>query len=182
MPGSRNKFYALQVTLLLTGISWSATLPHPPPTQSIGVPNLRRMTRESGYIFAGTVTAVESVTSSNRVPTTKITFHVNQAIRGVTNGQTLVIQEWAGLWESGEYYRLGEQVLLFLYRPSKLGLTSPVGGQQGRFKLDSNGTVTLRQERVIRLFANPASMSMSPGTNHVSIPDFARAIHQAEEE
>jgi hypothetical protein len=140
------------------------------------------MTRESGYIFAGTVTAVEGVTSSNRVPTMKITFHVEQAIRGVRDGQTLVIQEWAGVWEAGESYRPGEHVLLFLYRPSKLGLTSPVGGQQGRLKFDSNGMVILRQERMVSPFADPVLQPGLPGSNYISVPDFARAIHQAEEE
>jgi len=140
------------------------------------------MTRESGYIFAGTVTAVERVAYSNRVPTMKITFHVNQAIRGTTNGQTLVIHEWAGLGESGETYRRGNRVLLFLYRPSKLGLTSPVGGSQGRFKLDSNGMVILQQERMVSLFADPIFLRTSPVNTHLSIADFARAIHQAEEE
>ena len=90
---------------------------------------------------------METATSSNSVPTTRITFHVDQAIRGVIKGQTLVIHEWAGVWESGESYRRGERVLLFLYRPSRLGLTSPVGGQQGRFKLDANGMAMLRQEQ-----------------------------------
>jgi hypothetical protein len=33
------------------------------------------------------------------------------------------------------------------YRPSKLGLTTTVGGQQGRFKLDANGMAILRQEQ-----------------------------------
>lgn len=171
------KFYALVIPALLTGISWSAAPPHPLPASES---NLRRITRQSGYIFAGTVVSVEVAYSSNSVPTTKITFHVDQAIRGVIKGQTLVIHEWAGVWESGESYRRGERVLLFLYRPSRLGLTSPVGGQQGRFKLDANGTVVLREEQAANWFPIPIR-SLAGGT-HIRIAEFTRAIHQMEEE
>lgn len=179
---SFRKFFALLTTLLVAGILWSATLPQQPLVKPSGTPNLRRMTRESGYIFAGTVTAVERPASSHSVPTIKITFHVNQGIRGTTNGQTLVIHEWAGLGETGETYLAGDRVLLFLYRPSKLGLTSPVGGSQGSFKLDSNGMVILQQERRVSLFANPVFLGTSPANTHLSIADFARAIHQVEGE
>jgi hypothetical protein len=174
---SFRKFYALAIPALLTGISWSAALPHPLPSSES---SLRRITRQSGYIFAGTVVSVETATSSNSVPTTRITFHVDQAIRGVIKGQTLVIHEWAGVWESGESYRRGERVLLFLYRPSRLGLTSPVGGQQGRFKLDANGMAMLRQEQAASWF--PVPIRGLVGSTHIGIAEFTRAIHRAEEE
>jgi hypothetical protein len=54
-----------------------------------------------------------------------------------------VVREWAGLWEAGERYRAGERVLLYLYPPSKLGLTSPVGGRLGRYQIGHDGLVTL---------------------------------------
>src|SRR6202049_101923 len=92
--------------------------------------------RSSGYIFAGTVKSVERVApKGNGVATVLINFHVDQAMRGVRVGQTLAIREWAGLWESGERYGPGAQILLFLYPPSKLGLTSPVEGPMGRFRI-----------------------------------------------
>ncbi|GAC1428679.1 MAG: hypothetical protein NVS1B11_11280 [Terriglobales bacterium] len=46
-------------------------------------------------------------------------------------------------------YFVGERLLLFLYPPSKLGLTSPVGGSLGRFNLDSAGNVALRPEYLV---------------------------------
>jgi hypothetical protein len=174
---SYQKLYALTLSLLLTGVSWSAALPRPLPA----APTLRRLTRQSGYIFAGTVTAVEPAAPSN-VAGTKITFHVDQAIRGVTKGQTLVVREWAGVLETGESYRRGERVLLFLYRPSKLGLTSPVGGKQGHLKLDANGMAILREEQAADWFPNSATAPGRFGTIRISVTDFARAIHQAEEE
>lgn len=113
-------------------------------------PSLIRMTRSSGYIFAGTVTGVAPVKAgrANQVPAVEISFHVDRAVRGVRSGQTLRIREWAGLWRAGERYRVGEKMFLFLYRPSKLGLTSPVGGAMGRLRLDAKGQVALAEELV----------------------------------
>jgi len=45
------------------------------------------------------------------------------------------------LWSFGLRYRRGERALLFLYPPSRLGLTSWVGGPLGRFAVDSTGSV-----------------------------------------
>lgn len=109
-------------------------LPRPTPAQ---------LGRNAGYIFAGTVTAVTPVKAkkANQVPAVQISFHVDRAIRGVRAGQSLSIREWAGLWQSGERYRVGQKLLLFLYRPSRLGLTSAVGGALGRLPLDAKGNV-----------------------------------------
>jgi len=46
----------------------------------------------------------------------------------------------------GERYQPGEQVVLFLYPASSLGLTSPVGGEMGRFQVDKVGRVALKTE------------------------------------
>ncbi|MGA8618051.1 MAG: hypothetical protein WB660_05965 [Candidatus Sulfotelmatobacter sp.] len=64
-------------------------------------------------------------------------------MRGASIGEKLTIHEWAGLWTRGERYRVGERVLLFLYSPSRLGLTSPVAGAIGRFAIDSEGKIVL---------------------------------------
>jgi len=109
------------------------------------IPNLSSLTRSAGYIFSGTVVSVghAALTEGNAVATVRITFRVDEAIRGVKAGQTLTIREWAGLWDAGERYRAGQRVMLFLYPPSRLGLTSAVGGPQGRFALDRNGNIVL---------------------------------------
>jgi hypothetical protein len=175
--------------------------------------SLRQLTRNSGYIFAGIVTAVERVAPArpHEVASMRISFRVEHAIRGVRTGETLVIREWAGLWESGERYHRGERVLLFLYRPSKLGLTSPVGGPLGRFPLDSDGWVILDwraralssdsvlsgaglSDRVLsdpglpdrvlsdRVLSDPAIETSWGGRIRVSRRDFVRAIRRATEE
>jgi hypothetical protein len=77
------------------------------------------------------------------VDTVQISFQVEQAVRGVRAGQVLTIQEWSGLWTSRERYRVGQRMLLVRYPPSKLGLTSPVGGAEGRFAVDKDSSVVL---------------------------------------
>ncbi len=76
-------------------------------------------------------------------------------MRGTAPGQSLTIREWAGLWTGGERYRIGEHVLLFLYSPSKLGLTSPVAGALGRFAVDSQGRIAMNPQHVLTLAADP---------------------------
>ncbi|HTE87651.1 MAG TPA: hypothetical protein VK639_01745 [Terriglobales bacterium] len=145
-------------------------------------PSLRQLTRSSGYIFAGKVSAIERVAAraTPDVATVKITFQVEQGIRGVHRGQTLVIREWGGLWEQGERYRTGERVLLFLYRPSKLGLTSPVAGVLGRFAVDKAGQINL-QDRIASLDSDPVAVRLRR-KSRVTSGDFARAIRRMVEE
>lgn len=107
--------------------------------------DLQSLAGAAGSIFTGTVTAVRRVPVSreNELDTVQITFRVAHALRGAQAGRDLAIREWIGLWAAGERYRVGERVLLFLYPPSKLGLTSPVAGRQGRFSVDEKERVIL---------------------------------------
>src|SRR5713226_7639591 len=158
---------------------------HSPPPIS----GLRLLTRNSGYIFDGTVLSVERVAEADpsSLGAVQITFRVERAIRGVRNGQVLTIREWTGLWNSGERYRTGERLLLFLYRPSKLGLTSPVGGSLGRFAIDSNDQVILNPECVDALSSDPALSDPAietglRGKSRWSSRELVRAIRRAAEE
>jgi hypothetical protein len=67
----------------------------------------------------------------------------------------LTIHEWAGLWDRGERYRVGERVMLFLYSPSKLGLTSPVAGAMGRFVVDAQGRILMNQQHSGSFMTDP---------------------------
>ena len=141
------------------------------------------MTRSAGYIFAGTVKSVErAAPKGNGVATVLINFHVDQAMRGVRTGQTLAIREWAGLWESGERYRPGERVMLFLYPPSKLGLTSPVGGPMGRFKIDPDGRVVLGPGSIGVQPRHPAIADRFRGRTRLSPRELVHFFRLAEDE
>jgi len=104
-----------------------------------------------------------------------ITFRVEQAIRGVTPGDDLTISQWMGLWSSGQRYRVGDRLLLFLYPPSKLGLTSCVGGPMGRFALDPWGRVLLSAQHLSAFRTYP----LLGGKSRVRFSDFALAVRQA---
>jgi hypothetical protein len=187
MPACIRKFF-LGWLILLPGLAAAQRQPAASPPAA---PTLRELVHDSGYIFSGTVMDVKPVPAagSDAVTTMQITFRVEQAIRGVRAGQTLVIYEWAGLWNSGDRYRPGERLLLFLHRPSRLGLTSPVGGGLGRFAVDSNGQVILEQARIDALQPDPVAAPVKPGEppsipgkTRVSIRTLSRSLQLAERE
>jgi hypothetical protein len=136
----------------------------------------QQVVHSAGIIFAGRVTFIGHATSSSSPShaSTIITFQVEHSMRGASAGQSLTIHEWAGLWTRGERYRVGERVLLFLYAPSKLGLTSPVGGTMGRFALNSQGEIVMSPQHLAFFAADP----ISGGRSVVPYADFAPAVRR----
>ncbi len=118
-----------------------------PSRQSTSGPDLHSLTKRAGYIFQGMVTSIapNSGKGPDGAATISITFRVTQGLRGVRDGETFSIHEWAGLWNGVERYKPGEHVLLFLYPQSRLGLTSTVGGALGRFASDKSGNILVSQ-------------------------------------
>jgi hypothetical protein len=117
-------------------------------------PRWKQLSRRAGMIFAGTVlaTATPPLTTQNAAtvrqfpsatpsatPALQLSFRVDEAIVGVEAGQVLTIHEWVGAWSMHRPMRKGQHILIFLYPPSRLGLTSPVGGSLGQVTLDSSG-------------------------------------------
>jgi hypothetical protein len=148
----------------------------PVPPVRIGLPQI---TRAAGTIFSGSVTAIASVSAfGSQVDAVSISFHVDRAIRGVIPGQTLTIFQWIGLWQGGQRYRVGEHVVLFLYPPSKLGLTSCVGGPLGRFSIDSLNQIALSEQHMAAFGADPAL----GGKSRIRFRDFIRAARRPIEE
>lgn len=117
-------------------------------------------------------------TQAQTVETVAITFHVERAIRGASPGTDLTVDQWMGLWSSGQRYRVGERVLLFLYPPSKLGLTSAVGAEIGRFRVDPAGRVMLSAQQLSAFRADP----VLAGKSRVAFNDFALAMQRTAEE
>jgi len=104
-------------------------------------PRWQQLSRRAGLIFTGTVLScqMQSPRTGRPVPSVALRFRVDRAIAEVTSGETLTIHEWVGARSLHPPMRPGEHLLLFLYPPSRLGLTSPVGGPQGRVHLDATG-------------------------------------------
>ncbi len=168
------------VLLSLSAIGQDMRAQQPPPAIS----SLRLLARNAGYIFDGTVLSVQRVVQNElgNVATVEITFRVEQAMRGARAGQVLTIREWAGLWDSGERYRPGERLLLFLYSPSKLGLTSPVGGPSGRFAVDIRGNALVENGRLSDLALDSASQNRLRNRKRVNARALVLAIQRADAE
>lgn len=159
--------------------------PHYPVGRYPGAPGtvvfqqlvFQQLARAAGIIFSGRVTSIGRVVTSpgGNPASTTVTFQVEHAIRGSSPGQSLTIHEWAGLWTGGERYRVGERVLLFLYPPGKLGLTSPVAGAMGRFAMDSEGKIVMSAQHVATLAADP----ILGGKTVVPYADFALAVRRS---
>jgi hypothetical protein len=160
-----------------------APLPPNPPWRdpvSPGPSHLTQMVQAAGMIFSGHVTYVGRVgpISGKQPAATTITFQVEHAMRGTASGQSVTIHEWAGLWSRGERYRVGEQLLLFLYPPSRLGLTSPVSGAMGKFAVGRQGRILLSASHVDGFAGHPAL----GGKKSVAYPEFAAAVRKANQE
>ena len=118
-------------------------------------PQWKRLSQRAGMVFAGTVLGDGAQTAKVDlgVPSVALRFRVDRAIAGVEPGQVLTIREWTGAQALHPPMRRGERFLLFLYVPSRLGLTSPVGGRQGQIQLDATGQAVAAREP-----ATPASI------------------------
>jgi hypothetical protein len=174
----RKRAFPLLILLLGFFASAEERPAEPPPKPEI--PNLHAIVAPSGYVFSGTVKAVERIKphSPRSVAVMRITFYVDHGYHGVRTGQTFSIHEWAGLWQSGDRYRPGEHVMLFLYPASRLGLTSPV--PNGRFPVDSGGRIVVPPSR------HPAGTSplhsQPPPSLRIDPGDFGRLLRRAEQE
>jgi hypothetical protein len=106
-------------------------------------PHWRELSRSAGMVFSGTVLDVarQPATKDRPIPLILTRFRVDRAIFGVVPGQVLTVREWAGAWSAHRTMRGGQRMLIFLYPPSRLGLTSPVGGPSGQIMLDSRGEI-----------------------------------------
>lgn len=150
------------------------------PVQTTNSSAFSEVVRASRTIFSGTVTSItrRPAVNGNAVPSVTITFHIDDSLRGAARGGNFNLTEWIGLWSGGQRYRLGEHVVLFVYPPSKLGLTSCVAGPLGRFTIDTNGIIPLTPEHISAFRTHP----VLGGRSRVRFNDLASAVRQASEE
>jgi hypothetical protein len=135
---------AWRVALLAAGLGYCSVAQTTGPAPL----SLTQLTKKAGFIFAGRVLRVEySASQPDRVPVVQIALQVERALRGTDRGQTFILTQWAGAWDSGPRFRPGQHLLLFLYPRSPTGLTSVVGGRLGQFDVDAGGNIVLRAEQ-----------------------------------
>jgi hypothetical protein len=166
-------------------------------------PQWKQLSRRAGMIFVGTVLAsatqtpaTQTATSQNAAPdqavpgTTsavqkvQLSFRVDHAIAGVESGQVLTIHEWMGASSMQHPIPIlkGQHILIFLYPPSRLGLTSPVGGSLGQIALDPSGEYVAALRSVPTVGVGNESFAHLPvtvATHSVSVVQLERAIRSA---
>jgi hypothetical protein len=142
--------------------------------------SLPQMVRAAGTIFSGTVTEIRRHPAGGAQPieTVEINFRVEKSIRGAIPGTIMTISEWVGAWSANQNYRVGDRVLLFLYPPSKLGLTSCVDGTIGRFPIGPGGRVTISARQLEAFQSDP----VLGGKLNLKFSDFALAVQRVSEE
>jgi hypothetical protein len=120
--------------------------------------NVRQLTEAADRIFTGKVMSVEGTVNSTypNVDLTAVTVRVSSVMKqpelqpdldgkvasGLTTGQNYTFTMFGSpnsIYELPSFHS-GEVVMLFLYRDSEYGLTSPVGGEQGKFTILPDGT------------------------------------------
>jgi hypothetical protein len=102
--------------------------------------DLARMVDDSENVVLGRVTNVvaEKHPQFENLDTVVVTLQVIEALKG-TPGATLSFRQY--VFDITDLnakldYRIGEEVVLMLRQPSEYGLTSPVGLEQGRFRVE----------------------------------------------
>jgi hypothetical protein len=102
--------------------------------------NLARMVDESENVVLGRVLSVvaEKHPDFQNLDTLRITLQVLDPIKGSPGAQLTFRQYIFDIHDRDTKlnYRIGEEVVLMLRQPSQYGLTSPVGLEQGRFRVD----------------------------------------------
>src|SRR6185437_5040077 len=108
--------------------------------------DLDHMVKSAAVAFQGTVTDVHTERdpqAGDRI-VTFVTFQVDDALKGPV-GSTYTLKQIGGRLPTGESlridgipsYTVGESYVVFLTGPSSLGLSSPVGLSQGRFRIET---------------------------------------------
>jgi hypothetical protein len=153
-------------------------------------PQWRQLSRRAGMIFTGTVlTSASQSAATARAgpganPSLELRFRVDRAIAGVDAGQTLTIHEWAGAWSMHRPMLRGQHILIFLYPPSRLGFTSPVGGSRGQVVLDASGKIVAEKRSTsVDVRSDSSTRPRVAGvTERVSVIQLERAIRGARNE
>jgi len=120
--------------------------------------DLARMVDESENVVLARVTnaVAEKHPQFENLDTVVVTLQVIEPLKG-TPGATLTFRQYVfdiTDRDSKLDYRIGEEVVVMLRRPSQIGLTSPVGLEQGRFRVERDAL----NNRVVRNGSDNASL------------------------
>lgn len=101
------------------------------------------LTERAGTIVHGSVirARMEKHPQFSHLNTVVVTLRVKETLKGRA-GQTFTFRQYTGGMRDNfgrAEYRKGEELLLLLNPPSRYGLSSPVGLEQGRFRILRDG-------------------------------------------
>ena len=108
---------------------------------SVKIVNLVEMTSRADRVFHGQCLKRVPQGEAAGIPIIEYTFQVRKAVKGVNEGETVVFRQLDGsvsgrsAFSGIPQYRVGQEVILFLKKESRRGLTSPVGLGQGAFAI-----------------------------------------------
>jgi len=115
--------------------------------------NLAYLSQRADIIVQGRVknVSIEPMPGYPNIPTVAVTVAVDQSLRGVANGTYTFREVLIGQKPKSrkKVYGVGQSLFLFLPSPSQYGLSSPIGMEQGRFRIvqDSTGKPTIINDR-----------------------------------
>ena len=130
--------------------------------------NLEQMTDRAADIVHGTVVAarVEKHPELTNLDTVVVTIRVRDTLKGAAR-ETFTFRQY--IWDVRDRfdaagYRKGQELLLLMNAPSRYGLTSPVGIEQGRFRIvrDGGRAAALNGTGNQRLFAGLSQDTSRP--------------------
>jgi len=162
--------------------------------------NLAQLTDGAANIIDGMVLSarVETHPTLSNLQTVLVTMRVERTLKGSASGRFQFRQLIWDMRDRAELagYRRGEHLLLFMNRPSAYGLSSPVGLEQGRFRIMRNGAgemtaingqmnaalLTGVRERIgtAQMPARVTALLQSHRQGAISLDDLAQLVGQLE--
>jgi hypothetical protein len=112
--------------------------------------NLEDLEAQSQLIFAGVCASHSLTVNEQGLPVHAFTFSTTRGVKGgMQKGALVTFRQLGGQVRTSDglttrfpglpQYKIGAEALLFLSPPSRLGLTSPVGFEQGVFAVGPDG-------------------------------------------
>lgn len=138
--------------------------------------NLVELVDSSGVIVRGRVLGVrpEKHPQLTNLDTVVVTLRVEEVLKGEAGPEyTFRLFVWdVREANSNLGYKTGEETLLMLRSPSQYGLSSPVGFEQGRFRVqqDAQGSEKLVNGRSNRGLMNGVEAALPQLTQRISAP------------
>lgn len=147
--------------------------------------DLQRLTSIAQLVLHGRVLSQEVVLDeASKQVVTITTFEVIENIKGTTEATHSIKQIGGRLPDSNithtvidvPRYRIGEEVIVFLPEPSRLGFSSPVGLSQGNFRLEQRDGQTIVRNRSVRASSVAENTSARPSHGFQSVDAFKQEI------